>query len=106
MAEQSPSQNQIFQNRAKPGQGAAKFFQGKSLDFLGFPCSKRAFSMGYRDPPGKKSFCFGSVSRIKRANAGHFLTLITTEAIVARIPLVRKTKPLLKASWRDRQIKA
>jgi hypothetical protein len=72
MAEQSPSQNQIFQNRAKPGQGAAKFFQGKSLDFLGFPCSKRAFSMGYRDPPGKKVFALARFPELNVQMPGIF----------------------------------
>jgi hypothetical protein len=34
------------------------FCKKKSLDFLGFPCRKQAFSMGYRDPLGKKIFCW------------------------------------------------
>jgi hypothetical protein len=33
-----PSQIQIFQNPAKPGQGQPKEIKGKGLDFLGFSC--------------------------------------------------------------------
>jgi hypothetical protein len=49
---------QIFPNRAKPAQAAAKSFQEKRLAFLRFPFSSRnrAFSSGYRDPPGEKTF--------------------------------------------------
>ena len=49
-----PSQFQIYQSRAKPAQAQAKFFQEKGLDFLGFPCRKRAFSKACADPLGQK----------------------------------------------------
>jgi hypothetical protein len=56
-------------------------------------------------PPGQKKILLGSGSRIKRANAWHFLTSIMTGATIAQIPFFRKKKPHLKAPWRDRQIK-
>jgi hypothetical protein len=45
--------SQAGPNWAKPG---PNFCIGKSLDLLGFPCPKRAFSRRCADPLGKKSF--------------------------------------------------
>jgi hypothetical protein len=49
----SPSQWQIFPSLGKENQRKSK---KKGFDFLGIPCPKRAFSMGYADPLALFSF--------------------------------------------------
>jgi hypothetical protein len=53
-----PSQNQIRQNPAKPGQETAKKIKERGLDFLGFSLPDWAFLIGCGDPQAKKIFPF------------------------------------------------
>ena len=90
-----PSENQIQPNPAKPAQHPAKFFQGNGLDFLGFSCPKRAFSRGYRDPPGQKGFSGrASAEKAMRSHnplcAGICRQTFMTNGSLAHLSVLRK----------------